>query len=211
MKKFLTLLLLIIILFIFSYIFLYYFFNLAPKDNYFNKTFRPKIISNFFLRKIFKLHTIGDARYDYLKDDVFKSLMINVFNQEGETLTDETKNQLVSKISALIKKPDGITISEKTLEDPLPENVTDQDLINLLKIYQHNSNKKAQLNIFVLKKYEPHPTYTGLVIDAGSIFIFMDTVRDLSFYEKTTTSAEISALLHEFAHLLGAEHVEDNK
>lgn len=168
-------------------------------------------IKNELLKKVFKLNQIGDARYEYTEDKKFTKLKIIVLKQEDENLSSKTLPALKKEFLRVIKKPEGISLEESFLTDQNNADFNDNDLKNLIKKYPNASNPKtkaAVLSIFVLKKYAPSPTFAGLVLDSNHIFLFIDAIKDVSREQKSSESVEISTILHEFAHLLGAEHID---
>jgi len=210
MKKIIISSILIIVIgLIFSFIFLYFLLNLLPKENTVNKKLRVTIAKNITLRNILRLNQVGDAKNDYLSDNNFKKLEIIVYsNHEG--ITDNVKNNILLELSKTIKKPDGITFRTLPLDNFEKEDVDDIEINNLLDNYPILVNKNAVLHIFILNSYIPNSTYAGIVKDANNIIIFIDPIKKLSFYEKNTDNALTSTILHEFAHILGAGHIDDD-
>lgn len=211
MKKYIVIpLLLILIITSFSFAILYYFLNINSPDNTINNSFRKKIIASFFLRRIFRLNQVGDARYDFTSNEKFKRININVYYQYGEVLYPQTIEKAAFKIQEITKKPKGITIKKIPITTFIQDHVTDQEINLLTKKYPAKwitTDDTVTLQIFILKKYNEFPTYAGIVKDAHNIFIFKDSISDVSDRQATTQDAEISTILHEFAHLLGADHV----
>lgn len=210
-KVFLFILLLIVIILTFSFSIIYYLLNLNPNTYSANSSFRKQIISQPLLRKIFKLHQIGDARYDFAKDSNYAKLNIIIYYQNGEILNSETIEEAVSEMKMVIKKPDGINIKRVPIMTSIPNYTTDKELDLLIKKYPVNQpvfGKTTTLQIFILKSYEDLG-FTGMVKDASNIFIFKNAIKSVSDQQSSTRAAEVSTILHEFAHLLGADHVQD--
>lgn len=120
--------------------------------------------------------------------------------------------KVIDQLKKIMHKSDFIIKKESFLLDGLGESVNDKDITRLITKYQNrsfDSDNETTVQIFVLKQYGPHPTFTGLVKSASGIFLFMDPIRDVSDHQNSTMNAEVSTILHEFGHLLGAEHVNN--
>lgn len=190
---------------------LYFCFNIINPINPINNSFRKTFIKNELLRKVFKLNAVGDSRYEYAEGLQFTKLKIIVLKQAEENLSSKTLPALKKEFSRVINKPEGIFVEESFLTDQDNVDFNDNDLKNLVKKYPNASNsetKTAVLFIFVLKKYTPNPTFAGLVLDSSHIFLFMDAIKDVSDKQSSSQGVEISTILHEFGHLLGAEHID---
>lgn len=184
---------------------------MQSSNNSVNNSFRKKIISNYFLRRILRLSQVGDARFDFATNNEFTRLKIVVYYQNGEVLYQETVEKAVDEIRKVVNKNE-ILIKKLPLTVLIDDFTNDNKLNQLVKKYPSKwstSEKTAAFQIFILKKYSLHPTYAGLVKDDHNIFIFMDAIKDVSNMQKTTQEAEVSTILHEFGHLLGANHVSN--
>ncbi|MDO8658409.1 MAG: hypothetical protein Q7K55_06710 [Candidatus Levybacteria bacterium] len=210
-KAFFVFLLLIIIIITFFYSTFYFFLNLQTSNNFVNNSFRKKIISHYLLRRIFRLNQAGDARFNFAANNEFTRLKVIVYYQDGEVLYQETIEKAVDEIKKVINK-DEVIIKKLPLTVLIDDFTNDRKLSQLVKKYPSKwstSEKTAVIQVFILKKYSLHPTYAGLVKDDHNIFIFMDAIWDVSDMQKTTQDAEVSTILHEFGHLLGANHVSN--
>lgn len=212
MKKTLAVfLLLIIIIITFSYSAFYFFLNLQTSNNIINNSFRKKIISNYFLKNIFRLNQAGDARFNFATNNEFVRLKVIVYYQDKEVLYQETVEKAVDEIKKVVNK-NQVIIKKLPITILIDDFTDDKKLNQLVKKYPakwSTPDKTAVLQVFILKKYYLHPTYAGLVKDDHNIFIFMDAIKDVSDMQRTTQDAEVSTILHEFGHLLGANHVSN--
>lgn len=187
-------------------------FNLTDNNNLVNSEFRLKFIQNHQLRNIFRLRQIGDARYDYKNNAQFPKLSINTYSQEGYELSKETLPLVINEMKRVIDKTD-IEIFNDPDQLSVGNEVDDNKIADLIKSYPaefSSSTKTAPVNIFILSRYSPAPSLIGIVKNDSSIFIFMDPVQNVSDRQKTTTNTEVSTVLHEFAHLLGANHITED-
>lgn len=192
-----------------AYVFFFYSFNLMDPENRINQTLRPVILAVPGLRILFRLHQYGDARFDYAKSENFSKIVINIYHLPGKSLTEGVMDLVINEMKRVVVKPAGIEVGKIT-QIPLRNNTyEDVTLKNILKIYPADRSRKngvAALNIFLLDEYAEVPTYAGLVINDDAIFLFMDSLKDISGSQLSTKKAEMSTILHEFGHLLGAEH-----
>lgn len=212
MVKFIFTLILFFIIFLSLFFIIFYFsFNLVNSNNFINKKFRYSFTENLNLRQLFKLSQIGDARGDYLTNNNFSQLNITIFSPFRDTFSSEFKNILIDRIKQIVNKPSGIYLEEKSLNLNLRSDLNDSDLANIIKNHPIKLKDSAQLQIFLLESYQPHPSNIGLVKDAYHIFLFSKPLEDISHFEKTSDNAYLSTILHEFAHLLGAGHVANDR
>jgi len=205
-KIIITLLLIFFIFSLFFFIFLYLSLDFLPKENLINQNYRTKISSNLFLRQVFRLRQVGDARSDYSSSKDFNRLEITIYSPDNFSFSENFKTSLKEKLNQIIDKPGGIVIKEETHDNV--ENITTDGIKSLLKSYPVFPKTTARLNIFVIKSFQEVPTYAGLVEEAYSIFLFTAPIENVSHFEKGSDNAYLSTILHEFAHLLGAGHVE---
>jgi len=212
MKQAIRVLLLVLVILVgFFYSAFYISFNLRGPNNFVNNTFRKKFISSYLLRKTFKLNQVGDARFDYAKDKQFSKMKIGAYYQDGEQLTPGTIQTVIQNLGGIIEKPGGVIVEEPITIGGVGDAWDDESLRQLVQKHPGQSSlseKTAALQIFVLSRYAVIPTYAGLVKDANNIFVFMEPVKDVSNEQRSTRNMEVSTILHEFAHLLGAEHVD---
>jgi hypothetical protein len=204
-----TLFLTIIVLIIFSFIFLYINLNLMDPKNWVNQFFRKYAIYYSNVRKTLRLHQIGDARFEYMKD---RQLPLEVFlyYQNGVTLNPKTLSELQGKLYTLTRRYFSMTIHSPVTLTDIPDKISDKDINSILDKYGTDSPlfaKSIPLHIFVLKYYLPFPSYAGLVTDAHSMMLFKEPIEYVSDSKNNTYSVEISTILHEFGHLLGANHI----
>lgn len=209
MKYTLTVITLLGIIFIFgAYCFLYVSLNLLDPANPVNTVYRTYVLKYPLARTLLRLHQAGDARFDYI-DSRYPTIDIHLFYQNAETLHEGTKEKIMTEMKRIIPSSKNITFGTPQIIDTLPEAVNDRDLAKLIEKSPTRkwNDETIPFSIYVLSSYAPHPTYVGIVESDTTIFIFKDAIRDIAHLQVSDESTEVSTILHEFAHLLGAEHI----
>jgi hypothetical protein len=197
----------LIIIFSFSFSFLFYIFNVAPPENSFSQKYRQTVLQNYVLKEFLRLNQPGDARYD-LKNN--QKIRIDVYYQNDLRLRPDTLPRVVLELKQVLADKD-ISYDAQPLGIEINPVINDEGIKELLKqkpVDWSFMDSTARVQIFVLKEYEEVPTYVGLVQDANNIFLFMNMIKDVSDQQESSYKIEVSTILHEFAHLLGADHVE---
>ena len=163
------------------------------------------------LRKTFRLHQVGDARFEYMYKRAMP-LEIYLYYQEGVTLEPQTLEKITREMQYATHKYAQITIHPPEVLYGLPDKVDVGDINTMLDTYGSDTpllSEKVPLHIFLLKYYLPHPSYAGLVTDAHSMTLFKNPIEYVSDDGPSRVAVEISTILHEFAHLGGAEHIKN--
>jgi hypothetical protein len=208
-----TLILLISVVSIFTFIGLYYFLNIADPSNQVNTMMRRNILKIPLLRSLLRLHQVGDARYEYTLEQSH-ALEVYLYYQEGVTLEKITLEKLPEKLNLITRRYFSMNIHDPIILRNISAKVTDADIKSILHTYDSESpifTQTVPLHIFLLKYYLPHPSYAGLVINAHSLILFKQPITYVSEDESSPQAVEISTILHEFAHLLGAEHIDNSE
>ncbi len=210
-KAFVTLLLLVVIALSAVFSIFYYSFNLTDPSNAINQSFRKRVLVYPFLRKILRLEQLGDARFEYM---YHRALPLEVFlyYQDGTSLEEKTLESIQREMQYATHKYVDITVHEPQILYAVPDKVTDEDIAAVLDMYAHDTaigSNIVPLHIFLLNYYTPHPSFAGMVSDAHSLVLFKDAMINVSENQSSVVAVEISTILHEFAHLGGAEHIEN--
>lgn len=170
---------------------------------------RKHVMMYPLFRKVFRLQQVGDARYEYMYKRAMP-LEIFLYYQEGVSLEPNTIEKITREIQFVTHKYAPITIHPPITIHAVPDKVDDANINSILDLYGADTNllsPTVPLHIFVLKYYLPHPSYAGLVTDAHSLILFKNPIEYVSDNEQSRVAVEISTILHEFAHLGGAEHI----
>lgn len=211
-KTLITLLLLVVIALSGIFSLLYYSFNLTDPSNSINQTFRKRVLIYPLLRKMLRLQQVGDARYEYM---YHRALPLEVFlyYQNDVELEAKTLENIQREMQYATHKYMGITVHEPQILHSIPEKIDDENLNAVLDAYAPDTSflsKTVPLHIFLLGYYTPHPSFAGMVTDAHSMVLFKDAIINVSESQSLKEAVEISTILHEFAHLGGADHIENS-
>ncbi len=208
-KTVITFFLSLIIILTCAFATLYICFNFKDPGNTVNTMMRKHVMMHPLLRKIFRLQQVGDARYEYMYKRAMP-LEIHLYYQEGVTLEPQTLEKITREIQFATHKYAQITIHPPQILPNIPDKVDVGDINTLLDAYAADASLLSDtvpLHIFLLKYYLPHPSYAGLVTDAHSMLLFKNPIEYVSDEGPSRVAVEISTILHEFAHLGGAEHI----
>lgn len=188
----------------------YIFFNLVNPANSINQTFRKTILQQPQLRKSFRLEQVGDARYEYFHNPSMP-LIISLYYEEGISLDPKTLEIVNHEVRKITHKNVIILQKPQTIIN-VPSKIQDTDIAIIEKKFGQDTSvwsNVVPLSIFLLSYYTPHPSYAGLVTDAHSIILFNTAIENVTTNPESRSSMEIGTILHEFAHLGGAEHIQN--
>lgn len=180
-------------------------------ENTINKQLRKPVLSIPILRRILKLETVGDARYEYVMKRTYP-MKISIYYQNGVSLEPETVQLFLREMFYVTHKASRISVEEPIQLTGIPEKVTDTDVTKIVKEYGVDTSPistTVPLYIFLFKYYVTSPSYAGLVLDAHSIILFKNAIKFISQDQPSALTTEVSTLLHEFGHLVGAEHINN--
>jgi len=213
MKKISIFILIVIIVASFLYVVIRYFANSDNTDNWFNNNYREGFAQNLFLRKILNLRWDGDGKSDYLLDEKYTSLYIEVDQYDDCNISEESMNGVQGEISRIINKPGGV--SYKISDDTIAlanDGYNSEGIRNLAQRYQNNatSDTQAVLYIMCLNRYEEQLSNIGQTVHEDGVVVFWDTIQKLASSSTEMIQTYISStILHEFGHQLGLDHSND--
>ena len=179
--------------------------SLGEDDNWFNANLRAKFSRSSFLRSFFALNNPGDAAFDYLVDRK-QRVIIEVDAQQGLEFSMETLAEVERQIAEITGKIVEIRLSSVVAS--ANRSFNDSELRQLMDNYRTASSVKSQSVFYVLlvNRYAEDPNQIGTTLGAEGSVIFADAIADL---RAEKSSLEVSTILHEFVHLLGIGHVDD--
>ena len=170
---------------------------------------RQIIIQSPKIRELVKINQAGDARYEYLNDDN-TPITVRVLNFSNSKPDKDLEAWITDMVSITTGK--SILVTQEIISDqPLKPQYSDDDLVKLLEQINTTSSDSPYLDIIYLSTYAEVPSHVGLVNHSNTIYMFKDVVRNLTSQPAVQSRIEQSTLMHEWGHLLGLEHVDQEK
>lgn len=203
MKLFIELLILIILS---TYLILFYSFHWADPENTINVELRPIINRQKITKNLFKLNRVGDNVFTYTNPQ-HKQITVEVDYQSDITLTPELDLWINNMINNTLGKKVEVIIDDKNQLTPKPS-YTDQELFHLTSSQSHYKSTTPYLHIIYLSNSSEVPTNAGRVVNQDTIFMFANVLNSLSNKDDINLMLEQSTLMHEYGHLLGIKHID---
>lgn len=153
----------------------------------------------------------GDSANDFLSEDNFTDLVIEVVYVEGFEPSQTSLDYLVSFINQRCYKPGGVEINKRSIASPNKElfAIREIDSIERQIRTQYNSGSKLALFSFFVdgeyKDNDENSVVLGVAYRNTSFVIFEETIQKFSndFTEPSRVLLESTVYRHEFSHLLG--------
>lgn len=203
LKNLIAILFLIVILFIVAIVYLSKFDN----QSLLGKKVKNRMIRSPFLLSIVNYNGPGDARYVYLTTS--DPLRVDVIYAENADPNPEVNQWLKEMVFSTTGKH--ISIDKVLNSDiSLQSDYSDNDLNSIHKSLISVFRQTPGLNVIYLTKYQNQPSLAGLTRDRDTIFIFKQTLQELSENEEIVRELEKSTLMHEWGHLLDLEHINND-
>ncbi|OGV91940.1 hypothetical protein A3A66_04835 [Microgenomates group bacterium RIFCSPLOWO2_01_FULL_46_13] len=190
------------------YTLLLYWLGVAANENIVNELLRPTLIQWPLARTVFFLNRPGDSRYEYV-ETTSDTVTVEVDYYRLTPPAPEIEQWLKDLIQETVgKKVEVILEEDKKL--PTREAFTDQELIRLSRLMRdYRAKDSTYLHVVYVPRSRSVPTNSGVVLTSREIFIFKEQINELSENVTVRKILEESTIKHEFGHLLGLEHVED--
>jgi predicted Zn-dependent protease len=179
--------------------------SLGEDDNWFNANLRAKLSRSVLLRSGLSLNNPGDAAYDYLADRK-QRVIIEVDVQQGLEFSTGTLAEVERQIMEITGKTVEIRLSSVVAS--ANSSFNDSDLRQLKDNYHTVRPMKSQAVFYILlvNRYAEDPNQIGTTLGAEGSVVFADAITDL---RTEKSNLEVSTILHEFLHLLGIGHVDE--
>lgn len=171
--------------------------------NIFGELAKEKVIKYPLVVSLFNLNEPGDGRFFYLGSE---NVPINVeVHFSGGRNPDKN---VESWLREIIKETTGRDVKLTVSKNADIENMnsyTNSDLRNLRKNLETLINSPI-LHIVYISTYRDVPTSVGAVVNRDTIYVFKDTLLELTNDPSIRQALEKSTLMHEWGHLLGLNH-----
>jgi hypothetical protein len=148
---------------------------------------------------------------DFLSDENYKSLTVELVFVEGMNPTATTVAALKTFLAARLNKPAGINIVERSIASP-GAGIYDVDLLRQIELEHRTQNTDDDMLtaffFFADGDYANNSGTSkslGIAYDYSSMAIFESTVREFSGGpgKPSNTTLETTVMQHEFSHILG--------
>lgn len=159
----------------------------------------PKLVQRI------NLNYPGDWRYFYL-DPSASPLQINVYTTPGVG----ADSSLNSWLEEMLGQTTGTNFRVNVGGDVSYQksgSYTDADLHLIRRRLPFVDSNAPFLNIVYVRSYAENPGYLGIALHRDTVFIFKNTIDEITPDTKLRQLLEESTLMHEWGHLLGLEHI----
>lgn len=199
-----TLLSLLFMLAIFAVLALVYFVKFSNKS-YPGSALKQEFIKHPFLVDLVGLNEPGDHRFFYA-DSKYPQVQVKLVSLGEVEIDDEAGGWIKDVIKETTSKRSKIKF--QGLDIKAKPTYTDRQLNEVRELVNENYETPV-LYVIYLTKYEEQPGLAGITLHKDTIFIFKSTLEELNQNDKLVDRLEESTIMHEWAHLLGVEHTED--
>lgn len=151
---------------------------------------------------------LGASARDFLSDEIFTSLEIEVVYVTGFEPTSEALTSLKSFLEKYLNKPGGISILTRAIPAPAKGTYSIEEIVEIEKSERtvFSTGEKLGTYIFIADEKSTESSSKRRIIGKAyrntSIVIFDKEIEEMS-NSGTHTQIQITAMHHEFGHLLG--------
>jgi hypothetical protein len=144
---------------------------------------------------------------DFLSDKKYESLVIEVCYVDGYAPDQAAIDNLKTFLAQRLNKPDGITVTYKSIGNPQKNSFDLEALRDMEKDHRTAFTKGDKLAVFAFFANAPYSNGNtlGVVYGTTSFAMFEKTIQDNSggLGQPTQTVLETTVMEHEFGHLMG--------
>lgn len=177
----------------------------GSQSNFFNRSIRPIIVASPFWRTVFNFHDYGDGRRDYLKPGA--KVRFNVYAMEGLEVDNDVFEELAAEASKVTNRNASYRIV--TTHIPYQASVSKIEQGEIVKKYDQAIGYYSDVYVFLLSLDDDNSELIGSTANQNSTVIFYNSIKLFTGdNKKTTPNYILSTILHEFGHLLGLEHTQ---
>ncbi|MFD1015543.1 membrane metalloprotease [Winogradskyella rapida] len=154
---------------------------------------------------------VGTSAHDFLSDDTYTSLLIEMVYVEGFEPQQSSISNLITFINNRTYKPDGVTIEKRSIASPGLETYSIQDIadIEMAERTRYNTEDQMTLWVYFSDGQASSNSQTNVVLGTAywnsSFVIFEDSIQSVSNgpFDPDRELLETTVITHEFGHLLG--------
>lgn len=164
-------------------------------------TLRDFFSKNELLTNVFQLNRLSDAKRDLLTKD----LDIIIVPTANFSLEEQTSENISERLNEVTGKQAKVLVDQTFVGQQI-DDLSDQNLEKISKDVAKKSGSKNYLAIILLDKSSDVPTNVGLAEGERTIALFEGRISELSETKSVLSDLEVSTILHEWGHLIGLEH-----
>ena len=155
-----------------------YYANSSRQSNWFNEKYRAKLAKYPLIREMLGLHWDGDGRADYLLDDKFKIIRIELDRDDSCVIPEGAMKKVTDEIETVTGKPEGVEVVESDTLSLAKESYSASDLRAVAQAHkQYNSaGSTAALYILCANSSSEAPNRMGSTIFEDGIIIFSNQI-----------------------------------
>jgi len=206
MLKIIKTLFLVGIIFVIFYIVISIYLVKFDSTSPLGQNLRKSIIKYPFLVSFINLNQPGDNRYAYVSAHN-PTISVKVFYTPNVIPDTDISTWITNMMTETVGKKIDLEMLPLTEAEAL--SYSDQDLNLIRKNNESEKFNNPVLNIYYLTSYAEKPSYLGLTLHRDTIFIFKQTMLDISEKLEITKRLEQSTVSHEWGHLLDLPHIEE--
>jgi predicted Zn-dependent protease len=176
-------------------------------DSLLGSWLREKIIHYPLLITLTDINQPGDFQIYYL-DPKRDEIVTTIYYTKSSKPSDEIELWIKDMIFETTGKrtENRKILLENTQEQ---EQYSNEELEEVRKGIVDKFDTQIKLHIIYLTKRKEQPTNVGLTLHRDTIFVFSDSLKDLSERKYVKDRLEKSTIMHEWGHLLGLGHSDN--